>query len=74
MGLSKWAAVFWLVGAVMAIAVTVVFRIDALQWVLTIAAAVAAAVIGILLLRRPGASIVSWSNATGSRGSWSTQR
>jgi hypothetical protein len=52
----------WLVAAGLAIATTLIFRIDQAPWVLTIAASVVAAVVGLRLIARPGGRVVSASN------------
>ena len=62
---SKLAGVLWLIAAVLAVAVTVIFRIDIIQWVLTIAAGIAAAIVGVILIGQPKATIFTWSNVTG---------
>ncbi len=62
---SKWVAVSWLAAGLFAVVITVVFRTDQLQWILTIIAAVAAAVIGILLIWRPSAGVATWSSGVG---------
>lgn len=56
------AGVLWLVAAGFAIAMTLIFRTDPVQWVVTIAVAVIAAVLGLWLIARPSALIVSASN------------
>ena len=57
------AGVLWLVAAGSAIAVTLTFRVDPVQWVVTIAVGVVAAVLGLWLMARPSAPVVSASNA-----------
>ena len=52
----------WLVAAGLAIAVTLSFRVDPVQWVVTMAVGVAAAVLGLWLIARPHALVVSASN------------
>ena len=61
----RLAGVLWLVAAVFAVVITVVFRINPLQWVVTIAAGAVGVIIGFLLIARPGAAIVRWSSGTG---------
>jgi hypothetical protein len=56
------AGALWLVAAGFAIVVTLIFRTDALQWVVTLAIGVAAAVVGLWLIARPSALVVSASN------------
>jgi hypothetical protein len=56
------AGAVWLVAAGFAIAVTLIFRTDPLQWVVTTAVGVVAAVVGIWLIARPSALVVSASN------------
>ena len=57
------AGVLWLVAAGSAIAVTLTFRDDPVQWVVTIAVGAVAAVLGLWLMARPSAPVVSASNA-----------
>ena len=57
------AGVLWLVAAGSAIAVTLTFRTDPVQWVVTIAIGAVAAVLGLWLMARPSAPVVSASNA-----------
>lgn len=57
------AGVLWLVAAGFAIAMTLIFRTDPVQWVVTIAVAVVAAVVGVWLIARPSTLVVSASNA-----------
>ena len=56
------AGVIWLAAAGLSIAVTLVFRTDPFQWFVTIAVGVVAAVLGLWLIARPGALVVSSSN------------
>jgi hypothetical protein len=56
------AGVIWLAAAGLAIAVTLIFRVDPVQWVVTMAVGVAAAVLGLWLIARPHALVVSASN------------
>jgi len=56
------AGALWLVAAGFAIAMTVIFRTNQVQWVVTIATGVVAAVVGLWLLARPSALVVSASN------------
>lgn len=62
---SRLAGVLWLIAAILAVAVTVAFRNDVYQWVVTIAAGVAAAIVGINLINRSSATIFTWSNVIG---------
>ena len=57
------AGALWLVAAGFAIAMTLIFRTDPLQWVVTMAIGVIAAVVGLWLIARPSALVVSASNA-----------
>ena len=57
------AGVLWLAAAGFAIAVTLIFRIDPVGWVVTMAAGVVAAVLGLWLIARPSALVASASNA-----------
>jgi hypothetical protein len=56
------AGTLWLVAAGLAIATTLMFRTDQVQWVVTIAVGVVAAVLGLWLIARPSAVVVSASN------------
>jgi hypothetical protein len=56
------AGVLWLLAAGFAIAMTIIFRVDPVQWVVTIAVAVVAAILGLWLVARPGDVVVSASN------------
>lgn len=57
------AGALWLVATGFAIAMTLIFRTDPVQWVVTIAVAVVAAVVGLWLIARPSTLVVSASNA-----------
>ena len=57
------AGAVWLVAAGFAIVMTLIFRVDPVQWVVTMAVGVVAAVLGLWLLARPSALVVSASNA-----------
>ena len=57
------AGVLWLVAAGSAIAATLTFRVDPVQWVVTIALGAVAAVLGLWLMARPSAPVASASNA-----------
>jgi hypothetical protein len=59
----RLAGVLWLVAAASAIAVTLTFRDDPVQWVVTIAVGAVAAALGLWLMARPSAPVVSASNA-----------
>ena len=56
------AGVLWLVAAAFAIAMTLIFRTDPVQWVITMAVGAVAAVLGLWLIARPNATVVSASN------------
>jgi hypothetical protein len=56
------AGALWLVAAAFAIATTLIFRTDPVQWVITMALGAVAAVLGLSLIARPNAMIVSASN------------
>ncbi len=62
---ARLAGALWFLAALLAVAITAIFRTDTVQWVVAIAAAVAAAVVGALLLSRPNAALFAWSNAAG---------
>jgi len=57
------AGALWLGAAGFAIVMTLIFRTDPLQWVVTLAIGVAAAAVGLWLIARPSALVVSASNA-----------
>ena len=52
----------WLIAAGFANAMTLIFRTDPVQWVVTMAVAVVAAGVGVGLIARPGDLVVSASN------------
>jgi len=56
------AGVVWLIAAGFAIAITLIFRVDPVAWVVTMAVGVVAAVLGLLLIVRPSARVVTASN------------
>ena len=56
------AGAVWLVAAGFAIAMTLIFRVDPVQWVVTMAVGVVAAVLGLWLIARPSSLVVSASN------------
>jgi hypothetical protein len=56
------AGVLWLLAAGFATAMTIIFRVDPVQWVVTIAVAVVAAILGLWLIARPRDLVVSASN------------
>lgn len=56
------AGVLWLGAAGFAIVMTLIFRVDPVQWVVTMAVGVVAAVVGLWLIARPTALGVSASN------------
>jgi hypothetical protein len=56
------AGALWLIGAAFAIAMTLIFRTDPVQWVITMAVGTVAAVVGLWLMARPNAVVVSASN------------
>ena len=57
------AGALWLVAAGFATAITLIFRTAPLQWVVTMAIGVVAAVVGLWLIMRPSGLVVSASNA-----------
>lgn len=61
----RLAGVLWLVGGAMSIVLTIVFRTDALEWILTIATGLVAIFLGLWLIVRPNAAIMPWSIALG---------
>ena len=68
MGPLKWSGVVWLFAAVFSVVITVVFRDVEWQWILTIIAGLAAAIVGLLLVWRPTRSTLMWSLIVG--GTW----
>ena len=56
------AGTLWLAAAGFAIAMALIFRTDPVQWVVTMAIGVVAAVVGLWLIARPSALVVSASN------------
>jgi len=56
------AGAVWLAAAGFAIAMTLIFRVDPVQWVVTMAVGVVAAVLGLWLIARPSSLVVSASN------------
>ena len=56
------AGALWLVAAGFAIVMTLIFRTEQVQWVVTMAIAVVAAVVGLWLIARPSPMVVSASN------------
>jgi hypothetical protein len=56
------AGALWLVAAAFAIAVTLIFRTDPVQWVITIVLGLVAGVLGLWLIARPSARVVSASS------------
>jgi hypothetical protein len=56
------AGALWLVAAGFAIVMTLIFRTDPLQWVVTLAIGVVAAAVGLWLIARPSPMVVSASN------------
>ena len=57
------AGALWLGAAGFAIVMTLIFRTDPLQWVVTLAIGVVAAAVGLWLIARPSALVVSASNS-----------
>jgi hypothetical protein len=56
------AGALWLLAAGFAIAMTISFRVDPVQWVVTIAVAMVAAILGLSLIARPPDLVMSASN------------
>jgi hypothetical protein len=52
----------WLAAAGFAIAITLIFRVDLVQWVVTMTIGVVAAVLGLWMMIRPSARVVTVSN------------
>jgi hypothetical protein len=62
---ARKAGILWIVAAILAAAVTLVFRVVPEQSAITNAASAIAVAIGALLVRRPEAAVVSASSAFG---------
>jgi hypothetical protein len=56
------AGALWLISAAFAIALTLIFRTDPIQWVVTVVVGLVAAVLGLLLIGRPRAVPASAAN------------
>jgi hypothetical protein len=56
------AGILWLVATAFAVAITLSFRTDPIEWVVTMAVAVLAAILGLWLVARSSALAVSASN------------
>ena len=56
------AGALWLAAAAFAIAITLIFGTDPVQWVITMAVGAVAAVLGLWLIARPNAMVVSASS------------
>ena len=56
------AGALWLVAATFGIATTLIFRTDPVQWVLTIVVGLISGVLGLVLIARPKALVVSASS------------
>lgn len=65
MSLLGWAGVVWLVDAVFGLVITFVFRTEPIEWIVSIIASVAAAIVGVLIIWRPARSIVTWAGVVG---------
>jgi len=65
MSQARWSGVIWLLAATLGVVATIVFRIDPLQWAVTMVAALAAALVGLLLLRTRRSDTITWSNGLG---------
>jgi hypothetical protein len=52
----------WLAAAGFAIAITLIFRVDLVQWVVTMTIGVVAAVLGLWMMIRPSARVATVSN------------
>jgi hypothetical protein len=57
------AGALWFVAAAFAIAMTLIFRTDPVQWVITIVVGLVSGVLGLWLIARPSALVVSASSA-----------
>jgi hypothetical protein len=56
------AGAVWLAAAGLAIATTLIFRVDPVQWVVTMAVGAVAAALGLWLIARPSSLVASASN------------
>lgn len=56
------AGAVWLAAAGFAIAITLIFRVDSVQWVVTMVVGLVAAVLGLWLIVRPSVRVVTASN------------
>ena len=56
------AGAMWLAAAGFAIAMTLIFRVDQGQWLVTLAVGVVAAVLGLWLMVRPSSGVLTASN------------
>lgn len=61
----RTSGALWLVAAATSAGVTIVFREDVVWYTITLAAGVIAAVIGVLLLRRPTSTLILLSSIGG---------
>ena len=64
----RQAGLVWLIATAFAVAITVIYRTDRAQWLVTIAAAAVGGASGSWLIARPSAHSVPLSNVSG--GAW----
>jgi hypothetical protein len=61
----RTAGILWVVSALFAAAVSLIFRVDPIQVILTIAASAVAAVLGVWMIARPSTAAVRLSYVVG---------
>lgn len=61
----RTAGILWVVSALLATGITLIFRIDPVQVVATIAASAVAAVLGLWMIARPSTTVVTLSYVVG---------
>ena len=61
----RTAGILWVVSALFATGITLIFRIDPVQVVATIAASAVAAVLGLWMIARPSTTVVTLSYVVG---------
>ncbi len=59
------AGILWVVSALFAAAISLIFRVDPIQVILTIAASAVAAVLGVWMIARPSTTAVPLSHVVG---------
>jgi hypothetical protein len=61
----RTAGILWVVSALFAAAISLIFRVDPIQVILTIAASAVAAVLGVWMIARPSTTAVPLSHVAG---------